>query len=491
MQAINTSKILMPCMVLAGVYTMVVCIMLVIHGTATPHWAVDALPYITSYDYKLIHEGRWINYMLFPYLKEIDPGMAWIANVANTAGGLYVIWKRITNDDIAAVLLAASCVFFPGFIYQNDWPNTLLPGSTLFLLSCLLCCYYGWRWIPICTVVLLGCIQWFAFILPLAVIPKEKIHNMKSGAKLLIPGFAWIGGILVGALVCGLPNLVAFGEFGVKIPSWRNPNPVTGLDSLVENLVRYSVEFAEKFTQYLGFEAKIAVGLYVFVALGAWVYANWRTKMEIGIKIYEKIIYMGYAVVVMISPYLSVVMIGIVIGPKTLLPTIAGFIAILIGGIQRFHTRSRMSALLVFAIMGASMGYESVERTQWGKLLAQIQVRDVLRAHPRAAETYTTIVVDARQSSAYFHNLLRYLPQRPRWGRTPKDYHLAAAFSAVYGVTRENILFCPPLSHQKSPANQRKCSRYFEIENPWCDDVDGNMCVLNTENQQLIIRLLP
>lgn len=139
MQAVNTSKILVPCLGLAGMYILIVCIMLVIHGTAIPHSVINDIPYLDSYRHKLKFEGRWVIYLLFPYLKNVDPNLAWIVNMASTAGGLFVIWKRITNDHIAAGLLAASCVFFPGFIHQNDWPLLVLPGSTLFLASCLLC----------------------------------------------------------------------------------------------------------------------------------------------------------------------------------------------------------------------------------------------------------------------------------------------------------------------------------------------------------------
>ena len=489
MQTVDTSKILTLCLGLAGMYILIVCIMLVIHGTAIPHWLTDEIPYIVSFDYKLRYEGRWVIYLLFPYLTNIDPNLAWVASIASTAGGLFVIWNRITNDHIAAGLLAASCVFFPGFIYQNDWPLSTLPGSTLFLVSCLLCCTYGWRWVPVCTVVLFGCIQWFAFLLPLAVIPKEGIHSIKGGMKLLIPGLAWAVGLLLGFLVCGMTNLVAFGEFGVKIAASRNPNMVTGFDGLAENLLRYSTELTEFFSRYLGLEATIAIGLWVFLAVAIWVYGNGLSTTAARLKMLEKAIYMGYAVVVMLSPYLAVVPLGIKIGPKTLTPIIVGLVAILVGGIHRSHIRARGGALLVFALMGVSMGYESLERTRWGKLLAQAQVQSILQAHPKMTRTYEMVVVDSRHISAYFRNLRSYLPQqKPREGRSLSDYHLAAAFSDVFGVSRQAVLFCPPHSHQISPD---RCSRYSKIEDMQCDDEGGDMCVLSTEGDQLIIRLLP
>lgn len=110
-----------------------VCLALMLVATLANYWAIelwrhDSMYYVTSYDNKLSEEGRWINYLLFDYLRQVPGQLAVWLSYLGIAWFAYAMTFRYTNEVLFSLVFSLLICQIPILPAQLQWPETLLPA---------------------------------------------------------------------------------------------------------------------------------------------------------------------------------------------------------------------------------------------------------------------------------------------------------------------------------------------------------------------------
>lgn len=197
-------------------------------------WRHDELIFLNSYYGKLISEGRWINYILFPYLKFLSPHIAIFVNYICLFYFSYSCTKKYSDNILFALLLAMTTLEIPALYSIIGWPVTVMPS---FVVLAFLTWLSGYCTQPILYliggVLFFGGFNNFYNLLPLLYLSSL----CKQGAKELFQNICfWVCFYLFGYLIMLISVKILGGHFGLTIQSWRNPTPATDLVSLLQNI---------------------------------------------------------------------------------------------------------------------------------------------------------------------------------------------------------------------------------------------------------------
>lgn len=451
-------------------------------GLSIGHWRHDSYLYRNHAEMLIAvsSEGRWLGYLSAKFLPSFNPLFMWVANLLLIISALALLFRRLFSDNYVAINLALIVVLFPGIYAANTWPMVLFTPSVLLLAGVFAIDRLGLYALPIVAVVLFASMPWYYYILLVAVMPLNECRTLKESARFLVPGILW-GVSLVGAyLFAAALNYFRFGQFGIELASWRRPRPATDISSLAANVQSSIERFGTNITDWLPLWLLClsAVALIAYLVL----------KKQYSTNVGTLILRAGYAVVVMLSPYLTTTLAGINVPYRSLLPMAVGLIVLpfLLTDRSMHRRMILMTALMVGvpSFIHASSGVEWYARSTAANL--------VTMAEALPASNYKYIAVDPRNAARYYEQITRALPPKPFYMEGIDDPDRLTRALDELGFSE--ILTCPRTL--RGPAGYRLSNPCREILggfNPTepCRSGDDLICVVGIKGEWLVLRLGP
>lgn len=338
-------------------------------------WRQDSMYYVTSYSDKLAEEGRWINYLLFRFLQLVPSDLAIALSVFSIIYFSYCIAYKVVVNHYFALTFGALCALIPVLAVQLEWPETILFGF-LFLafspyIQTKLSIHYFFL---LMAILFFGTYSPFYFLMPLLFL--NDLNRKRFGVVL----GCWVGAFFLAYLVTNLIVLAATGEF-IQIASWRNPNYVTSVSSLLENFQQVLQTIAVHVEKFGSFIKPAAI---VLLALIAVVVAA-RKKSVFAFLM---------ALLCVFAIYVSAVPIGIYVQERTALPALIALMAVFF--LSNFTSRKAqlmmMGVMCILAIRMASVGHEGIN---WFKTHNDTLVRQFAMAIESSPEEINRVYIVA------------------------------------------------------------------------------------------------
>lgn len=193
-------------------------------------WRHDSIYYLSSYDGKLNSEGRWLNHILFSWLKHLPAWLSLIISYGAIGYFSFICSYRFNKDAWFSLLLALAVINIPMLRMQLEWPTTLLPAFLLVLFAPLLSRRLAdYVFFPAYGVLLFGSFSSLYFLLPFLY-----VHSITPKMMLRIL-LLWVISFVLGYAIAQLVVLLTSGE-PIEVAGWRNPNPVHSTSSLFTNI---------------------------------------------------------------------------------------------------------------------------------------------------------------------------------------------------------------------------------------------------------------
>jgi len=210
-----------------------------------PVYGHDETHYYPSFYFKLVEDGRWLNYLLHDLLRSVPLPLWSIAYLALAWLLFYRLARSYTFDAAYAALVASTIVVAYPFLEISLWPATVVPALLLGLLAIELQA----RGVPyqvnylVSGILIFGSMQTLYFVLPLLFLPQFLANSQPARARwqLLFSHMCWwVAGSVVGVLALCLMLWLLSGIFFPQPAEWRNTHPAVDLASLLEN-IRYVI----------------------------------------------------------------------------------------------------------------------------------------------------------------------------------------------------------------------------------------------------------
>lgn len=208
-----------------------------------PVYGHDEMHYYPSFYFKLLEDGRWLNYLLHDLLRSV-PLPLWSMVYLSLAWVLFYRVARLYAFNAAyAALVASTIVLSYPFVEIALWPGTVVPVLLLGLLAL----WLQGRGFPyqaiylVSGILMFGSMQTLYFVLPLLFVPTFPDNSQSPRARwqLLLSHMCWwVGGSVAGVLCMSLMLQLLAGTFFPQPAEWRNVHPAVDVASLVEN-IRY------------------------------------------------------------------------------------------------------------------------------------------------------------------------------------------------------------------------------------------------------------
>lgn len=214
-------------------------------------FGLDEVHYYDSFKFKLREEGRWINFLLHHWLRQIPLVTHSLLFLLCSWMILFRIADNLIQEARYAAVIASVLLMAPPFVQQSLWPATHLPTViTLLILIWLVRKGFSHRTIYLLGGVLLfGAMQNYYFMLPLFFIGEIASENRRSGkvrSYLLSHLFYWILGAMIGFLFALVAVFVLTGQIGIVPAEWRRIMPASDFQSLVRNIIFIIESFREQ-----------------------------------------------------------------------------------------------------------------------------------------------------------------------------------------------------------------------------------------------------
>ena len=223
----------------------------------------DALPFLFSYKNKLLEEGRWLNYLFFPLLKEIRPTFAILVSLLCWCYFNYIVAKNFTSDLCNITIFILLSLLVPSFYALTGWPLTLLLNFVvLAFIAFISNKVHPFLLFLISGILFFGLFNNFYNLTLLLVLSKEQEVSFKKLIKILA---MWISGYIAGFFLMTIFLKCGFNQFGLKIADWRLPNPIHGLNDVVINLKRARTDFRSAMELVGGRIAVVAIALSICI----------------------------------------------------------------------------------------------------------------------------------------------------------------------------------------------------------------------------------
>ena len=226
----------------AAVLAMVFLVSAYLALPALPVFGHDEVHYYTNFYFKLVEDGRWMNYLLHDFLRSIPLPVWSVLYVGLWWALMYRIARGCGFDVAYATLVAATIVLASPFMEMSLWPASVVPSLLLIGLAILMQAKGAAYPViyMVSGILMFGAMQSMYFLLPLLFLREflDESAPMRARWWLLLRHMAWwVAGSVAGVLVvCVMLRLLA-GIWFVEPPEWRNTHPVQDISSLVDNLV--------------------------------------------------------------------------------------------------------------------------------------------------------------------------------------------------------------------------------------------------------------
>ena len=197
-------------------------------------WRHDALVMFSDYTGKLRAEGRWLNHILFPFLKRTPPQVSIFLCLACWSFFSYRVARRYTNDRQLQAIYTLVALQLPAFYSIIGWPCTVLPAFVLLAVGALLAERLDYRAVFLLTGLLFfGTFNNFYNLILLLYVKEVSESDWKKILHLL--GW-WVGGYLAGYILMLMLTKAIGGHWGLRIESWRRPHKIHSASDLAANL---------------------------------------------------------------------------------------------------------------------------------------------------------------------------------------------------------------------------------------------------------------
>lgn len=323
-------------------------------------WRQDSMYYVDGYDDKLAEEGRWINYLLFNFLRILPSSIAILVSYGCVLGFAYCVAHRVTGNNYFSLAFGIMCMLVPVLPVQLQWPETIFFGFIFLALSpSLQKALPPYYFFPLMGVLFFGTFSAFYFLMPLLF-----LRDIDFPRFLRVMAY-WIGAFIAAYLITQL-IVYAFTGDTMRIAGWRNPHYVVDLPSLLDNIVRVIDALKGNWAKVQLF---LKPGVLAALTLIAIVVAIIKKQYFIFI----------VSIVSSLGIYVSVIPVGIYIQERT---TLCAFIALFTAlFVYRYQSRKAILAMMVImlllSIRFAATSYDGIG---WFKTQNDILVEQLSQA---------------------------------------------------------------------------------------------------------------
>lgn len=183
-------------------------------------------------------EGRWVNYLWYTISVHLTPLAAnWLFTAAYTA--MTVAVAAIVSRTRLFLLCALALFFSPMFAELSLWPSSIFSAVALGAIAATLIAWRGDRLrvsLPIlfaATYAMAMAYPPLASILLLCAVARRRKPTLRSNTMLAL---AFLVAFAASVLTAYALNGKFHGYFGVKVASWRHPDPLRNVTDLASNL---------------------------------------------------------------------------------------------------------------------------------------------------------------------------------------------------------------------------------------------------------------
>lgn len=197
-------------------------------------WRHDALVMFSDYMGKLRAEGRWLNYIFFPFLKRMPPHGSIFLCLVCWGYFSYTVAKRYTSDIRLQWMYVLLSFQLPAFYSIIGWPSTVLSAFVILALGA----YLADRMRPAGVFLIMGILLFGSFNNFYNLILLLYIKDFAQGnrAKIIRLFAWWIACYLFGFFIMLVLTKLIGGHWGLAIDGWRHSRKVRSLNDLVINL---------------------------------------------------------------------------------------------------------------------------------------------------------------------------------------------------------------------------------------------------------------
>lgn len=204
---------------------------------------VGLFPQADFYYNKTLSEGRWLNWlwMLRPW--PTDPTTVYALYV-----GLWALASALVGVALApgrgqaslALLIALAFALMPQHTHISFWFNTMVPGAALLAGFAALVLYAPVRVVDLSLIVMvpLALMAHTAYPFLLLALAAALAGPDAGRGRMLRLLAIFVASVGLGLVAIHAINWAVHGYFGLVVPGWRESNPLTGIDSLIENIGR-------------------------------------------------------------------------------------------------------------------------------------------------------------------------------------------------------------------------------------------------------------
>jgi hypothetical protein len=235
-----------------------------------PVFGHDEVHYYVDFGFKLVEDGRWLNYILHDFLRSMPLPIWSLLYVGMWWALMYRVARGCGFDKAYATLIAATIVMATPFLEMSLWPASVVPSLLLIGVAIAM----QDRGVPypviymVSGMLMFGAMQSMYFLLPLLFLREFLDINATQRTRwllLLRHILWWVAGAVAGVIVVCLMLRIFAGAWFIKAPEWRNVHPVEDFASLYANLIYVN----RNLVWYLELSLRQGGVTYGFIAIAA------------------------------------------------------------------------------------------------------------------------------------------------------------------------------------------------------------------------------
>jgi len=202
-------------------------------------WRHDSVLYLNDdgQKFRLITEGRWINYLLSPLYKNINALLAYSVSASCIGFFLFKVCRVFAFSRSVSLAVAFSVPVMPPFVAQQFWPVTLMVGWVWLAFATKIVNKRNWVFISFCTAIVgFGVISYLVFLIPVLYIIAHKNHEEDSFGlmKFVTFMFVWLAAYFLGYGISQLATYLLEGQLW-QLAAWRHPNYIKSFSDISSN----------------------------------------------------------------------------------------------------------------------------------------------------------------------------------------------------------------------------------------------------------------
>ena len=445
-------------------------------------WRDDDLIYAkpTLMEMRVRGEGRWLNYLLYPFIRNLNGFFAWGFSFVCTFFFFAKVARLYVVGRLLIFALALMCLQYPGFYAQSLWPVFCVPGA--FVLAIAATCA---KRIPIALFFLLfGCLligsnTQLYFFLPLLFLDQNflSLHApWKKTAEIIA---IWIFGLIAGYGFASFMNLFLVGEWGIHLASWRESN-------LIVDFVSAKANAATRWDHLGDHLSAIFPDDQWILLLPAALWFLWTQARD------GRLRWLSAASTVLIflasAIYAVTLYNGIWINYRTTNALFLGVIFLFL--LPSMQQRGQaLYCLAIFTLVVAPMSWQSYDETRWFSRVSGIMADDLKESElPKTAR----IIVDAKDLDAYYRGVEARSALAPPlfMERLDKWFRWRGCASSL-GFTE--VIWCRTESGEWPRSKAELCEERLATFEAGTHPIDPykRIAVLQSSTEEAVIRMLP